>query len=227
MAHVDIYTDGAARPNPGPGGYGVVLLYGKHRKELSCGFARTTNNRMELLAVIAGLESLKRACRVTVYSDSRYVCDAVNKERLDKWQRNGWRTSSGQDVKNVDLWKRFLVASQPHEIRLCWIKGHAGTPENERCDGLAMQASRQRERHEDDGFVEDSAAPGGASNSKQRAGDGICRKCGSPVERRVPSRKRKPGQTYYYEWYLLCTGCATMYMVDEAKRAISADSTGG
>lgn len=227
MAHAYIYTDGAARPNPGPGGYGVVLLYGKHRKELSCGFVRTTNNRMELLAVIAGLESLKRACRVTIYSDSRYVCDAVNKKRLDKWRLNGWRIASGQDVKNVDLWKRFLVASQPHEIQLCWIRGHSGTPENERCDGLATQASRQRDRHEDDGFAEDGAGPGQAINSKQRVVDEVCRKCGSPVERRVPSRKRKPGQTYYYEWYLRCTGCRTMYLIDEAKRAIPADGTAG
>ncbi len=134
-----IYTDGAASGNPGPGGYGVVMMYGGHRKELSGGFRRTTNNRMELLAVIVALEQLKyEDSSATVYSDSRYVCEAVNQKWLFEWERKGFKKK-----KNPDLWKRFLVQYRMHNIQLVWIKGHNNTPENERCDRLAVEASRQ------------------------------------------------------------------------------------
>jgi ribonuclease HI len=143
-----IYTDGAASGNPGPGGYGVVMKYGTHRKELSGGFSRTTNNRMELLAVIVALEQLKfKGSSATIYSDSRYVCEAVNQKWLFDWERKGFKKK-----KNPDLWKRFLALYRNHKIRLVWIKGHDNIPENERCDRLAVEASRQAELPVDEGY---------------------------------------------------------------------------
>lgn len=131
-----IYTDGAASGNPGPGGFGVVLKAGVYRKELMAGFRLTTNNRMELLAVIIGLEALKiPGSEVTVYSDSRYVVDAVEKGWVFGWEKKGFK-----DKKNPDLWKRFLVVYRQHRVKFVWIKGHADNPENERCDQLAVQA---------------------------------------------------------------------------------------
>jgi len=135
--NIIIYTDGAARGNPGPGGYGTVLLSGKHRKELSAGFKHTTNNRMELLAVIIGLEALKNTgSNVMVYSDSKYVVDSVEK----RWVFN-WEKKSFKGKKNPDLWQRFLKVYPKHNIKFIWIKGHANIPENERCDQLAVEAS--------------------------------------------------------------------------------------
>jgi len=132
-----IYTDGAAKGNPGPGGYGVVLKYKEHRKEITEGFRRTTNNRMELLAVIKGLEALKGEGQpVSIYSDSKYVVDAVEKGWLRNWVKKGWK-----DVKNVDLWKRFLATYSKHHVKFHWVKGHAGNIENERCDQLAVQSA--------------------------------------------------------------------------------------
>jgi ribonuclease HI len=134
---ITIYTDGAARGNPGPGGYGVVLLAGKHRKELSEGFRLTTNNRMELLAVIVGLEALKKkGSEVTIYSDSSYVVDAVEKKWLFDWEKKNFKKK-----KNPDLWKRFLKIYRIHRVKLKWVKGHANIPENERCDQLAVEAA--------------------------------------------------------------------------------------
>jgi ribonuclease HI len=134
---VNIYTDGAARGNPGPGGYGVVMKSGKHLKEMAEGFRKTTNNRMELLAVIVALESLKMGgLYVTVYTDSKYVCDAIEKKWLDNWQRTNFKGK-----KNADLWQRFLKIYPKQHVSMRWIKGHAGHTENERCDVLATTAA--------------------------------------------------------------------------------------
>ena len=141
MAEITLYTDGAASGNPGPGGFGVVLKSGIHRKEIAQGFRKTTNNRMELLAVIVGLEALKLPGNiVTVYSDSRYVVDAIEKKWLFDWEKKGFKGK-----KNPDLWKRFLVVYRKHQVRFVWIKGHANIPENERCDQLAVQAYKAPE----------------------------------------------------------------------------------
>lgn len=134
---ITIYTDGASRGNPGPGGFGTVLLYGQYRKELSQGFKLTTNNRMELLAVIKGLEALKKpGMNVTIYSDSKYVVDSVEKKWIIGWLKKGFK-----DKKNKDLWLRFLEVYKQHTVRFVWIKGHNETPENERCDRLAVAAA--------------------------------------------------------------------------------------
>jgi len=150
MSQVILYTDGAAKGNPGPGGYGVVLLSGAHRKELSGGFAITTNNRMELLAVIVGLEALKKDnCSVTIYSDSKYVVDSVEKKWVFGWEKIGFKNK-----KNPDLWKRFLAIYPKHKLKFVWIKGHANIKENERCDQLAVEAALTKNLPVDIGYIE-------------------------------------------------------------------------
>jgi ribonuclease HI len=140
MAHeIVIYTDGASRGNPGPGGYGVVLMSGKHRKELAEGFRKTTNNRMELLAVIKALEALKNeGSNVTIYTDSRYVADAIEKGWVFNWEKKRFKKK-----KNPDLWKRLLELYRKHHVKLYWVEGHADIKENERCDELAVEASKE------------------------------------------------------------------------------------
>jgi ribonuclease HI len=146
---ITIFTDGAARGNPGPGGYGAVLLSGKFRKELSDGFEMTTNNRMELLAVIVALEALKiENSQVTIYSDSKYVVDAVEKGWIWNWVKIRFKGK-----KNEDLWLRFLKVYQKHEVKFVWIKGHDNIPENERCDQLAVEASMQPRLKKDTGYL--------------------------------------------------------------------------
>lgn len=140
------YTDGSSRGNPGPGGYGAVLIYvdpsgGHHERELSHGYRRTTNNRMELMGVIAALEALRRPCVVELHSDSQYVVNAFNKGWVWGWIKRGWKTAGRQPVKNPDLWKRLLDAKKPHDVTFVWVKGHAGHAYNERCDELATSAA--------------------------------------------------------------------------------------
>ena len=155
---VVVWTDGSSRGNPGPGGYGAVLLFRdsagvEHRRELSAGYRETTNNRMELLGVISALEALKRPCEVEVHSDSQYVVNAFNKGWVWGWLKRGWKTASKQPVKNPDLWKRLLAAKKPHDVTFIWVKGHAGTELNERCDELATTAADDRANWlEDKGF---------------------------------------------------------------------------
>lgn len=152
MKQIAVFTDGACRGNPGPGGYGVVLIYGQHRLELSQGYARTTNNRMELLAAIRALEELSEPCTVDLHSDSKYVIDALTKNWIKGWKAKGWRTSTGQPVKNQDLWVRLTTAAAPHQMNWKWVRGHAGHAENERCDQLAVAAATGRGLPEDVGF---------------------------------------------------------------------------
>lgn len=141
MKQVEIFTDGSSRGNPGPGGYGTVVRYGAHARELAQGFRKTTNNRMEILAAIAGLELLKEPCRVTIHSDSRYLVDAQTKGWVEGWKKRDWVKKDKKAVKNVDLWKRLEKAATPHEIDWRWVKGHAGHEMNERCDDLATRAA--------------------------------------------------------------------------------------
>ena len=140
--HVTIYTDGACTGNPGPGGYGVVLLYGRRRKELSGGFRRTTSNRMELLGPIMGLGFLKESCDVTLYSDSRYVVDGIQKGWAERWRKKNWMLSKRRPARNPDLWARLLDLCEQHDVEFRWVRGHSGNPENERCDELAVNAAR-------------------------------------------------------------------------------------
>ncbi len=141
MKNVEIYTDGACRGNPGPGGYGCILVYGAHRKELSGGERSTTNNRMELLAAITGLSALKEPCAVTLYSDSKYLVDAITLGWLTGWQKKNYRRGTKDEVKNIDLWERLSALLLYHTVEFVWVKGHDGHAENERCDALATAAA--------------------------------------------------------------------------------------
>ncbi len=149
---VEIHTDGACLGNPGPGGYGVVLRYGANRKELSGGFRLTTNNRMELLAVIKALEALPQPCRVTLHSDSRYVVDAMTKGWAQRWRANGWQRNKREKAVNPDLWEALLDLCAKHEVQFRWVRGHAGDKENECCDRLAVEAARQPGLPDDPGY---------------------------------------------------------------------------
>ena len=140
LKKVIAYTDGACINNPGPGGYGVILLYGKHKKELSEGFRLTTNNRMEIWAAIAVLQALKTKCAVTIYSDSKYLVESVSQGWVYRWKKSGWKRNKSE-VSNVDLWKQLLKLCQQHEVKFVWVKGHDGNPGNERADELSKQAA--------------------------------------------------------------------------------------
>lgn len=140
LPHVEIATDGACKGNPGPGGWGALIRSGPHEKELSGGETPTTNNRMELMAAIRGLEALKKPCRVTLSTDSKYVMDGLTKW-IHGWQKNGWRTADRKPVKNADLWQELLTAAKPHRIEWKWVRGHSGHPDNERADKLASDAA--------------------------------------------------------------------------------------
>lgn len=144
LKQVVIYTDGACSGNPGPGGYGVVLLYNGHRKELSGGFRKTTNNRMELLGAIEGLRALKSPCAVKLHTDSQYVVNAIEKGWAAKWRANGWMRNKKDKAVNPDLWEQLLGLCKQHKVEFVWVRGHAGNVENERCDVLAVAASQQR-----------------------------------------------------------------------------------
>ncbi|MDN5370624.1 ribonuclease HI [Shewanella fodinae] len=152
LKQIEIFTDGSCLGNPGPGGYGAVLRYKQHTKELSGGFALTTNNRMELLAPIVALESLKEPCHVILTSDSQYMRQGIT-QWIHNWKRKGWVTSAKTPVKNVDLWQRLDKASEKHHIDWRWVKGHAGHPENERCDTLAREAAEANPKTSDKGYL--------------------------------------------------------------------------
>lgn len=144
MKTVEIFSDGACSGNPGPGGYGTILRFGTVEKELSDGESHTTNNRMELMGVIAGLSALKEPCKVILTTDSKYVCDSITKGWVYSWQKKGWKKADGKPALNVDLWEQLLPLLARHDVTFNWVKGHAGHPENERCDRLAVA---QRDIH--------------------------------------------------------------------------------
>lgn len=243
---VIIYTDGGCIGNPGPGGYGVVLLYGAKRREISGGFRRTTNNRMEIMAAIAGLQTLRYRCAVTIYTDSQYLADSIMKGWAARWKANGWKRNQKDKAGNPDLWERLLELCAQHEVRFEWVKGHAGNAENECCDRLSVQAAHGNDLPADDGYenpetspdelfgedvsrstqAEYSVAPPAQAERNTTAKIKItaegqpCRKCGTPVVKKQPQRKHRSQQEYYYEYYLSCPGCGDMYMVESAKRRI-------
>ncbi len=159
MKTVDLYTDGACSGNPGPGGCAAILVHGPHRKEITRGFRRTTNNRMELLAVLLDLRALKDPCIVEIHTDSRYVMDAIEEGWLQRWKTNGWRTTARKPVKNDDLWKDLDAALAPHQAHFHWIKGHSGHTENTPCDTLAVAASKAPTLEIDSAFEAEPPSP--------------------------------------------------------------------
>lgn len=155
MKEIIIYTDGACRGNPGPGGYGCVLRYNKNRRELSGGFRKTTNNRMEIIAAIKGLKALKHPCQVKLYSDSKYVVNAIEQSWAKRWKANNWMRTKNEKAKNPDLWEKMLDLCEIHQVKFIWVKGHAANEENNRCDELAVEASSASDLPIDAGYEEE------------------------------------------------------------------------
>jgi ribonuclease HI len=212
---VEIYTDGGCEPNPGAGGYGVVLMHPKKRAEASGGFRLTTNNRMEIFAAIKGLEMLKQPCKVVVYSDSQYLVEAMIKGSAAKWKKNDWWLNNKERAKNFDLWDKLLALCGIHQVEFRWVRGHAGNVGNERCDQLSMAALRQPNLPADEGYESRPESEG--TRPAMQAGES-CRKCSTPV---IKQKGRwKPGRDYYYEYHLFCPKCQTIYHVEAAKRFI-------
>jgi ribonuclease HI len=216
MPHVQIYTDGGCEPNPGPGGYGVVLVHPKKRAEVSGGFRRTTNNRMEILAAIKGLQVLKQPCKVTLYSDSQYLVDAMTKGWAADWKKKDWWRTNKERAANADLWKMLLELCERHQVEFRWIRGHAGNLENERCDQLCIAALRKSNLAADEGYENQPESEGGRPRLTEEGQP--CWKCATPVIKQK-SRKR-PNRGYYYEYYLWCPKCQATYEVEAAKRFI-------
>jgi ribonuclease HI len=157
--HVTIYTDGSSLGNPGPGGYGAVLLYQGHRRELSGGFRRTTNNRMELLAAIEALRALREPCRVTLYTDSNYLVNGITKGWAKRWRAKGWMRNKRERALNADLWAELLELYETHDVDFVWVKAHAGNEENERCDTLAKEAAQAADLAADVNYEQDTMHP--------------------------------------------------------------------
>lgn len=215
LPEVAIYTDGGCEPNPGRGGYGIVLVHTKKRTQASGGFRKTTNNRMEIFAAVVGLEMLKYPCKVTLYSDSEYLVNSIMKGWVKSWKRRQWWHSKTDRVPNCDLWERLLALCEKHKVEFRWVKGHAGHAENECCDRLAMAALRQPDLPVDAGY--ENIAESDAVRPEMQEGD-PCRKCSTPVKKQKP--RSKPNRGYFYEFYLWCPTCQATYEVESAKRTI-------
>jgi len=228
IPEIELYSDGGADPNPDRGGYGVILSYKGRRKEFSKGYKLTTNNRMELLGIIAGFEKLKQESIVHVFTDSRYVIDGIEKGWAAKWKANNWYRNKKEKAINIDLWDRLLELIEKHEVKFNWVKGHSGHPINERCDFLAASALKSDNLIDDIGYLEQlereentDDKPVSYPGNKIKAEGDLCRKCSTPLIKKIPKRKKlKPNQTYYFEYYLICPNCKTTYNVEAAKKEI-------
>ncbi len=228
---IELYSDGGAEPNPGKGGFGVILSYKGKRKEFFKGYKLTTNNRMELIGVIFGLEQLKTKSNVQVFTDSRYVIDGITKGWARKWKENNWKRNKNTTAINSDLWDRLLNAISQHTVEFNWVKGHSGHNENERYDTLANFGINSNELLDDFGYEAKEEDEKDKTQTKtnndyqkkikiEKEGDN-CRKCGEPVIKKIPKKKkRKQNQSYYFEYYLFCPSCRAMYMTEDGKREI-------
>ncbi|HLO14326.1 MAG TPA: ribonuclease HI [Anaerolineales bacterium] len=210
---IAIYTDGACDPNPGAGGYGAVLLFENKRKEISGGFRLTTNNRMEIYAAIKSLELLKQPCRVTLYSDSRYLVSAMMEGWVEKWKKRNWWRTHKEHAVNVDLWEKLSALCETHEVNFVWVKGHDGNPENERCDQLSYAALRRRHLPPDEVFENPSPEP---EPIKMTHDGQPCRKCSTPV---IKLKSKK------FKFYLFCPNCKATYEIESDKRDESQQAT--
>jgi ribonuclease HI len=215
LPQVEIYTDGGCEPNPGPGGYGVVLLHPRKRREVCGGFRRTTNNRMEIYAAIAGLEILKEPCEVTLYSDSQYLVNAMTEGWVAAWKKKNWWRKQTERTPNFDLWEKLLALCEKHNVEFRWVKGHAGNVENERCDQLSMEALRKPDLPADKGY-ENKPETAGVRPEMQEGEP--CRKCSTPLVKL--QGRRKPNRDWYYEYYLWCPKCQLRFDVESAKRVV-------
>lgn len=237
IPEINLYSDGGAEPNPGKGGFGVIMSYKGTKREFSQGYELTTNNRMELMGVIYGLERLKTKSVVNVFTDSRYVIDGIEKGWAERWKSKNWFRTRTEMAVNHDLWDKLLtLISAQKKVTFNWVKGHAGHQENERCDELAMSALRGNNLLVDEGYKliqsngdntnDENFTQQNARKIKVSEEGDACKKCGTSVIKKPTKKKEvKPGQTYYYEYFLLCPNCKTMYMVEEAKRDIASQGS--
>lgn len=231
LPEVNIYSDGGANPNPGPGGYGVIMEYKGIKKNFSAGYKRTTNNRMELMGAITGFSKLKTRSKVTLNTDSQYTINGLEKGWAKKWRDNNWMRTSSQKATNHDLWEILLELSEKHEVSFNWIKGHNGHVENEFCDEMATLAMQGKDLLVDEGFRESAEKPktkkapskGQTSLLGEFEAAGVdCKKCGHPLVVKKPKHTKKTlEKAYFYAYYHHCTSCKTNYMLEEAKRDIS------
>lgn len=233
IPEIMLYSNGGAEPNRGKGGFGVILSYKGIKREFSQGYELTTNNRMELMGVIYGLEELKTKSVVTVFSDSRYVIDGIEKGWAEKWKSKNWYRTRTEKAVNSDLWERLLhLISIQQKVKFNWVKGHSGHPENERCDELALTALRSENLLIDEGYQPNQSPSDEKNNGNYilnsinkskvtREGD-ACRKYGASLVKK-PTKKKipKPEQTYYYKYLLHCPGCKTTYLFEDAKTEIT------
>jgi ribonuclease HI len=233
IPEINLYSDGGAEPNPGRGGFGVIMSYKGIKREFSQGYELTTNNRMELMGVIYGLEKLKTKSIVNIFTDSRYVIDGIEKGWAERWKSKNWYRTRTEMAINHDLWDKLLtLISAQQKVTFNWIKGHAGHSENERCDELALIALKGVNLLIDSGYQPtqlkaddmnegDNSRPSIRKIKVNEEGD-ACRKCGTSVVKK-PTKKKIPkaGQSYYYEYFLLCPNCKTIYLLEEAKRDIT------
>jgi ribonuclease HI len=232
---IELFSDGGAEPNPGKGGFGVILSYKGKKKEFFKGYKLTTNNRMELMGVIFGLEQLKTKSNVQIFTDSKYVIDGITKGWAKKWKENNWKRKKDIKVINSDLWDRLLNAISKHSVEFNWIKGHSGHTENERCDTLANDGINSNDLIDDLGYEPKDVDERKKTQTKtnynyqkkikiEKEGDN-CRKCGEPVIKKTPKKKKiKQNQSYYFEYYLFCPSCRTMYMTEDGKREVVNES---
>ncbi len=222
VPNIELFTDGGAEPNPGKGGFGTILKHKGRQKEFFGGYELTTNNRMELMAVIFGLEKIKTKAKVTVYSDSRYVIDGIEKGWAVRWRQNNWIRKKNAYALNKDLWKRLLEVIEKHDVTFNWVKGHAGHLENERCDYLANLGINSDNKIKDEGYIDYlENIEDYKENNIQNEGD-LCKKCNVPTQKKVPKkRKIKKNQTFYFEYYMFCPNCKTRYTVEAARREVS------
>ncbi len=218
IPNIELYSDGGADPNPGKGGYGLILSWKGIKREFYEGFKLTTNNRMELLGVITGLKKLKTKSNVTIITDSKYVIQGIELGWAKKWKENNWLRNKKEKAINADLWGELLALIEQHNVTFKWIKGHNGHPENERCDYLATLAMNANDLKVDVGY-ESSLLEDKTIQKILNEGD-KCTKCHTPVIKKQTKKKHKPGQTYYFEYYLFCPSCKKMYMVESAKKFI-------
>ncbi len=229
LPEVHIYSDGWANPNPGPGGYGVIMKSWDHQKDFSQWYKKTTNNRMELMGAITGFQKLKTRSRVTLHTDSQYTINGLQKWWAKKWRANNWLRTGNQKAVNHDLRAILLELSEGHEVSFEWIKGHNGHLENELCDELATLAMQRNDLLVDEWFVETPKKPTSQkkSSSQTTLTDGFektgtnCKKCDNPLVKKTPKHTKKTlEKEYYYEYYHHCPACKTNYMLPEAKRDI-------
>lgn len=230
VPEVDLFSDGGAEPNPGKGGFGVILSYKGRKKEIYQGYNMTTNNRMELMGIIVGLKHLKRKSKVNVYTDSKYIVNAINLGWVQKWKSNNWFRKLNKRAENVDLWEELLCLIEEQEcVEFNWIKGHNGHLENERCDQLANLGIHSQNLIDDEGYIlsqnPDYQNQVLSEFKVEKEGD-ECRKCNTKVIKKRPKKlKLKKNEEYYFDWFLLCPKCKVVYYTEEAKRKIDKGNT--